>query len=52
MKRSGSVTQVTQGRGRKFKWNSWGWLKEIRTKHISATGKVRKEGDVVNGWVY
>ena len=52
MKRGGSVTQVTQGRGRKFKWNSWGWLNEIRTKHISATGKVRKEGDVVNGWVY
>ena len=52
MKKGGSVKQVTQGRGRKFKWNSWDWLNKVRTQHLSATGKVRKEGDVVNGWVY
>jgi hypothetical protein len=52
MAKSGKAIQVTQGRGRTFRWNKWGWLDEYRQKHLVTMAKARKLGDVVNGWEF
>lgn len=52
MTKSGKAVQVTAGRGRTFRWNAWGWLDDIRNKHLVSESKKRKVGDTVNGWVY
>lgn len=52
MTKSGKAVQVTAGRGRTFRWDAWGWLDDIRNKHLVSESKKRKVGDTVNGWVY
>jgi|DEB0MinimDraft_4_1074332.scaffolds.fasta_scaffold05792_8 hypothetical protein len=52
MTKSGKAVQVTQGRGRTFRWNKWGWLDDYRQKHLVTMAKQRKLGDVVNGWEF
>jgi len=52
MVKSGKAKQVTQGRGRTFRWNAWGWLETYRQKHLVTMAKQRKLGDVVNGWEF
>jgi len=52
MVKSGKAIQVTQGRGRTFRWSKWGWLDEYRQKHLVTMAKQRKLGDVVNGWEF
>ena len=52
MAKSGKAKQVTHGRGRTFRWDSWGWLDEYRQKHLVSIAKQRKLGDVVNGWEF
>lgn len=52
MTKSGKAIQVTQGRGRTFRWNKWGWLDEYRQKHLVTMAKQRKLGDVVNEWEF
>lgn len=52
MVKSEKAIQLTQGRGRTFRWDSWGWLDRIRSRHMSSEAKKRKVGDTVNGWIY
>lgn len=52
MVKSGKAKQVSQGRGRTFRWNAWGWLENYRQKHLVTMAKQRKLGDVVNGWEF
>jgi len=52
MAKSGKAKQVTHGRGRTFRWDSWGWLDTYRQKHLVTMAKQRKLGDVVNGWEF
>lgn len=53
MKREDNIVSK-EGRGKtaRYSWNNWGWLASM-TAHIKNTSsKNRKEGDIVNGWVY
>ena len=50
MVKSEKAVQVTAGRGRTFRWLSWGWLDGIRNKRLITMAKQRKLGDIVNGW--
>ena len=52
MAKSGKAIQVTAGRGRTFRWDSWGWLDNYRQQHLVTMAKQRKLGDVVNGWEF
>lgn len=52
MAKSGKAVQVTRGRGRTFRWDSWGWLDNYRQQHLVTMAKQRKLGDVVNGWEF
>lgn len=52
MVKSGKAIQVTQGRGRTFRWDAWGWLDRYRQQHLVTLAKQRKLGDKVNGWEY
>lgn len=52
MVKSEKAIQLTQGRGRTFRWDSWGWLDNIRSRFMSSEAKKRKIGDEVNGWIY
>jgi len=52
MVKSGKAIQTSQGRGRTFRWNAWGWLDDYRQKHLVTMAKQRKLGDVVNGWEF
>lgn len=46
------VIKIGEGRGRRFKWDNWGWVDEIRQNKTVSNSKARKLGDVVNGWEY
>ena len=52
MTKSEKAIQVTSGRGRTFRWNSWGWMDKVRNRHLITMAKQRKLGDVVNGWEF
>lgn len=46
------VIKIGEGRDRRFKWDNWGWVDEIRQNKTVSNSKARKLGDVVNGWEY
>ena len=46
------VIKIGEGRDRRFKWDNWGWVDEIRQQKTVSNSKARKLGDVVNGWEY
>jgi hypothetical protein len=46
------VIKIGAGRERRFKWDNWGWVDEIRQQKTVSNSKARKLGDVVNGWEY
>lgn len=52
MVKSEKAVQVTAGRGRTFRWDSWGWLDRIRNQRLVTMAKQRKLGDIVNGWKF
>jgi hypothetical protein len=52
MKQGGRITQIGSGRGRQFTWKNWTWLEDYRRQHTVSNTKMRKIGDVVNGWEY
>lgn len=35
-----------------YNWKEWGWLTEMQAWVAQTSKKNRKEGDIVNGWVY
>lgn len=52
MTKSEKAIQVTSGRGRTFRWDSWRWMDRVRNRHLITMAKQRKLGDVVNGWEF
>jgi len=52
MKQGGRIKQIGSGRGRQFTWKNWMWLEDYRRQHSVSNTKMRKIGDVVNGWEY
>ena len=46
------VIKIGEGRSRRFKWDNWQWVDEIRQNKTVSNSKARKLGDVVNGWEY
>lgn len=46
------VSKEGIGRSAKHKWSDWGWLAEMASYVKNTNSKKRKEGDIVNGWVY
>ena len=52
MKQGERIKQIGSGRDRKFTWKNWTWLEDYRRQHTVSNTKMRKIGDVVNGWEY
>ena len=46
------VSKEGKGKTAKHKWSDWGWLAEMASYVKNTNSKKRKEGDIVNGWVY
>ncbi len=46
------IIKIGEGRSRRFKWDNWKWVDEIRQYKTVSNSKARKLGDVVNGWEY
>jgi hypothetical protein len=46
------VSKEGIGKNAKHKWSDWGWLAEMASYVKNTNSKKRKEGDIVNGWVY
>jgi len=46
------VSKEGIGRSAKHKWSDWSWLAEMASYVKNTNSKKRKEGDIVNGWVY
>lgn len=46
------VSKEGIGKNATHKWSDWGWLAEMASYVKNTNSKKRKEGDIVNGWVY
>lgn len=46
------VTKHGIGRKSTHKWSDWSWLADLTSQVKNTNSKKRKEGDIVNGWVY
>ena len=46
------VSKEGKGKTAKHKWSDWSWLAEMASHVKNTNSKKRKEGDIVNGWVY
>jgi hypothetical protein len=46
------VSKDGRGKNAGHKWSDWSWLAEMASYVKNTNSKKRKEGDIVNGWVY